>query len=104
MLTKALTLERGNLAAGLLFAAMLAIPNGGTGPVPMIAYVPPGTAVNIMAPKPKPKATWHDSVGPLPADNWDNDLPYNPDVDVTPYADLEKALDAELGKKPKRKD
>lgn len=92
MSVKALTLERGNLVAGLLFAAALMIPNG-TGPAPMLAWVPPGTTVNIMAPKPKPKATWHDSVGPLPADNWDNDLPYNPDVDMTGYEDLAKAVE-----------
>jgi hypothetical protein len=101
-MARVLNLERWPMMAGLLVAATLFVPNG-TGTVPVIAYVPPGTVGNIMAPK--PKTTWHDSVGPLPADNWDNDLPYNPDVDVTPYADLEKELDAELAKakgKPKK--
>ena len=32
----------------------------------------------------KPKADYRSKVGPIPPDNWDNDLPYNPDTDTSP--------------------
>lgn len=99
----ALNLERPNTLAWLLMAAALAIPGFGA-PPPMVALSLTKPGVLAMADKPKPtKGEYHDSVGPIPADNWDNDLPYNPKVDVTPYAELEKKLDAELAKlKPKK--
>jgi hypothetical protein len=58
-----------------------------------------------MAPT-KPKTDYRSKLGPIPPDNFDNDLPYNPDVDVSNFRDFEKNLDAELAKnnKGKRKD
>jgi hypothetical protein len=86
-----------NMLPWLMMAASLLVP--GTGPPSLVAStVPIGIAVSIMAPKPKPKGEWHDSVGPIPADNWDNDLPYNPDVDMTGYEELEKAAAATAAK------
>jgi hypothetical protein len=85
---KTLALNRGTVfAAWFMAAAAFAVPTAG--PTPMIALVPP-IGVTVMAPKPKP--TDHDKVGPIPADNWDNDLPYKPDVDMTGYDDLAKAV------------
>jgi hypothetical protein len=102
-LNRTLALERPNTLAWLLMAAALAVPGfGGTPTMVGFSLTRPGALA--MADKPKPtKGTYHDSVGPIPADNWDNDLPYNPKVDLTDYADLEKELDAELAKnKPKK--
>ncbi len=88
------------MAVWLLAAAAALVPFDGT--VNLLPSV--GTGGSIMASKPK-ATDYRSKVGPIPPDNFDNDLPYNPDVDVSDYKDLEKTLDAELEKtKGKRKE
>lgn len=90
-----------NLLAWLLMAATLAVPSAG--PVNLVASVLTRTGVHAMAEK--PKTDYRSKVGPIPPDNFDNDLPYNPKVDVSDYDELAKKLDAELAKnKGKRKE
>lgn len=51
---------------------------------------------------PKPKADYHSKLGPIPPDNWDNDLPYNPDTDTTPGSLADYASNLIKGKKDEK--
>jgi hypothetical protein len=98
-LSNVLTFDRRMLLAWLLVAAALAIPS--YGPAPLISSALTRTGAFTMAEK--PKTDYRSKLGPIPPDNFDNDLPYNPDVDVSDYDELAKKLDAELAKsKPKK--
>lgn len=98
MMARVLNLDRWPMMAAFLVAGTLFIPNG-IGPAPVINPVPLGTVVNVMAPKPKPKANYTDPFGkPIPLDNFGNDLDYNPDVDVTDYADTNDRVAAAVAR------
>jgi hypothetical protein len=77
----ALNLERRSWLAWLLIAAALAIPHS-YAPVSLLSSAISRTGAFTMAEKPKPE--YRSKVGPIPPDNWDNDLPYNPDTDTSP--------------------
>jgi hypothetical protein len=78
-LNNVLTFDR-RMLAWLLIAAALAVPS--YGPVSLLSSALSRTGAFAMAEKPKPE--YRSKVGPIPPDNWDNDLPYNPDTDTSP--------------------
>jgi hypothetical protein len=94
--SKVLNLERRHMLPWLLLAATLLIPPHSCGMPNMLASIPFGIGVSIMAEK--PKTDYHSKLGPIPPDHFDNDLPFNP-VDKSPgslYDRTKKRIDEAL--------
>lgn len=101
MNAKALNLERNPLTWLLLAAALAVAP---CWPVPVLTWVPP-TGATYMASKPKitEKSKHLDKYGrPIPLEHFENDVPFNPNVDKSADKELRERI-AETMKKARGK-